>query len=179
MKNSRINNPVHHEHELFVRTQNEMPHIVCLCGSTKFQQEFMDANYRETMKGNIVLSVGFFMHAQNNRHGQDVGATEEQKAKLDDLHLRKIDLCDEVLILNVPSDDPPMRHTGYIGRSTRREAWYARRMAKPIRFLNTITNVSYEPIRGEDLDKLVDSWFANWKDWMDAAQEAAKVTQSA
>ena len=35
------------------------PIIVTLCGSTKFKQAFIDANFRETMAGKIVLSVGF------------------------------------------------------------------------------------------------------------------------
>ncbi len=34
------------------------PTIVCLCGSTKFKQAFIDVNFRETMTGKIVLSVG-------------------------------------------------------------------------------------------------------------------------
>ena len=64
------------------------------------------------MAGKIVLSVGFYPHAQDEMHGEDVGVTPEQKAALDILHLRKIDLADEVLVLNVG---------GYIGESTRRE----------------------------------------------------------
>ena len=52
--------------------------------------------------------------------------TDEQKVKLDELHLRKIDLADEVLILNVG---------GYIGESTGRELAYARQHGKTIRFL--------------------------------------------
>jgi len=74
----------------------------------------MDANYEETMAGKIVLSVGFFMHAKEalNAHR---GCTDEQKIKLDELHLRKIDLAHEVLILNVG---------GYIGSSTKSELAY-------------------------------------------------------
>jgi hypothetical protein len=78
----------------------ERPKIVCLCGSTRFKDAFDEANYQETMTGNIVLSVGFFMHATGNRHGEDVGATPEQKKALDELHKRKIDLADEVFVLN-------------------------------------------------------------------------------
>ena len=78
------------------------------------------------MAGKIVLSVGFFMHATGNRHGEEVGATPEQKIKLDELHKRKIDLADEVLILNVG---------GYIGASTRSELEYAIKHNKIIRYL--------------------------------------------
>jgi len=62
------------------------PRIVCLCGSTRFFQAFMDANYQETMSGRIVLSVGFYPHAAEQAHGQNIGITPEDKARLDDLH---------------------------------------------------------------------------------------------
>jgi hypothetical protein len=102
-----------------------MPKIVCLCGSTRFKDAFEEANYRETMVGRIVLSVGFFMHASGNKHGESIGATPEQKIALDELHKRKIDLCDEVLVLNVG---------GYIGASTRSEIDYAIAHGKPVRY---------------------------------------------
>ena len=106
--------------------QKRRPTIVCLCGSTKFHKEFMHANYEETMAGKIVLSVGFYMHSSQDAHGEIWGCTPEQKVALDELHLRKIDLADEVLILNVG---------GYIGNSTRRELNYAKEKGKVVRFL--------------------------------------------
>jgi hypothetical protein len=104
------------------------PRIVCLCGSTRFYESFVEANFRETMAGNIVLSVGFFLHRPEMMqiHGETVGITPEEKVMLDELHLRKIDLADEVLILNAG---------GYIGESTRRELAYAQTAGKLIRFL--------------------------------------------
>ena len=102
------------------------PKVVCLCGSTRFKDAFDEANYRETMMGRIVLSVGFFMHASGNKHGEDIGATPEQKIALDELHKRKIDLADEVLVLNI---------NGYIGESTRSEIEYAEAHKKPLRYL--------------------------------------------
>jgi hypothetical protein len=104
------------------------PKIVCLCGSTRFKDAFDDANYRETMKGKIVLSVGFFMHASGNKHGGSIGATPQQKVALDELHKRKIDLADEVLVLNIG---------GYIGESTRSEIDYAYTHGKIVLFLET------------------------------------------
>ena len=102
------------------------PKIICLCGSTRFKEAFDNANYEETMAGHIVLSVGFFMHASGNKHGEHIGATPEQKVALDELHKRKIDLCDEVYVLNVG---------GYIGESTRSEIDYALAHAHPVRYL--------------------------------------------
>lgn len=96
------------------------PKVVCLCGSTKFKNEFEEANKNETFKGHVVLSVGCFTHADN------IKITEEEKRKFDELHLRKIDLADEVFVIN---------KNGYIGESTRREVDYAVEQGKLVRFL--------------------------------------------
>ena len=116
------------------------PKIVCLCGSTRFYKAFQQANYEETMAGSIVLSVGFYPHAQEEMHGEQVGIAPEQKAALDELHLRKIGLADEVLVLNVG---------GYIGESTRRELTYALKQRKVVRYLEPIDRRSMEVV-GED-----------------------------
>jgi len=116
------------------------PRIVCLCGSTRFYREFQEANYRETMAGRIVLSVGFYPHSATEAHGEGVGATPEQKAALDELHLRKIDLADEVLVLNVG---------GYIGDSTRREIAHAAEHGKPIRYVEPVGTVARSLAGGE------------------------------
>ncbi len=99
----------------------EKPRIVCLCGSTRFKEAFEQANKNETLDGKIVLSVGMFGHQE----GLDMSGPVKQR--LDELHFRKIDIADEVLILNVG---------GYIGSSTRNELAYARRSGKPVRFLD-------------------------------------------
>ena len=98
------------------------PIIVCLCGSTRFKQEFIRANFEETMRGKIVVTVGWFSHSD----GDIYTPTHQEKQMLDELHLRKIDLADEVLILNVG---------GYIGESTSREIAYAEKLGKPIKYL--------------------------------------------
>jgi hypothetical protein len=95
--------------------------IVCLCGSGRFKEAFEKAEFDETLKGNIVLTIGCNTH--------DIARTDElkhHKPMLDELHLRKIDLADEVLILNVG---------GYIGESTMRELQYAIKQGKVIRSL--------------------------------------------
>jgi hypothetical protein len=100
----------------------KFPRVVCLCGSTKFKQEFIDANFRETMAGKIVLTVGWFSHSDGNIYTP----TQAEKVALDELHKRKIDLADEVLVINVG---------GYIGESTKSEIDYAERTGKPITYL--------------------------------------------
>lgn len=110
------------------------PKIICLCGSTKFYKEFQRANYEETMVGNIILSVGFYPHSSQEAHGETIGITPEQKLELDELHKRKIDLADEIYVLNID---------GYIGESTRSEIEYAKKAKKLIRYKEPI-NSEYE-----------------------------------
>jgi hypothetical protein len=98
------------------------PEVVCLCGSTRFKQQFIEANFRLTMRGKIVLTVGWFSHAD----GHVYAPTPEEKAMLDELHLRKIDLCHTVFVVNVG---------GYVGESTRREVAYALAHGKGVEYL--------------------------------------------
>lgn len=112
------------------RDLNIKPWVVCICGSTRFYDAWQKAIYDETMRGNITLQVGFYHHADPLSHGQEVGCTAEQKIMLDELHKRKIDLADEILVLNVD---------GYVGDSTRSEIRYAREHGKMIRFLEPMT----------------------------------------
>lgn len=105
------------------------PTIVCLCGSTRFSQAFQNANLRETLAGRIVLSIGCDMRNDADIFGHlPADELTAIKARLDELHLRKIDLADEILVLNV---------NGYIGQSTARELAYARQQGKRVRFLES------------------------------------------
>lgn len=111
-------------------TTETRPEIVVLCGSTRFYDEFQQANYHLTMSGKIVLSVGFYPHAKaRHGHGEGVGHDSTEKIALDELHKRKIDLADRVLVLNVG---------GYIGDSTRSEIAYATEHGKPIDWLEPL-----------------------------------------
>ncbi len=77
-----------------------------------------------TLEGKIVLSVGVCKHAEH--HGAEAlgkGVVD----RLDELHLRKIDLADSVFVLNVD---------GYIGESTAKEIEYAEKTGKPIEYLH-------------------------------------------
>jgi hypothetical protein len=95
------------------------PLVVCLCGSTKFKEQYEEVNRNETLRGNIVLSVGLFGHIE----GLDMDS--ETKQKLDELHLRKIEMADEIFVVN-PG--------GYIGASTMNEIKFATKHGKPIRY---------------------------------------------
>lgn len=95
--------------------------VITLCGSTKFKEQYIETQQRLTLEGNIVISVGLFGHS-----GDDEVWTEGTKDMLDDMHLRKIDMADEVFVINVG---------GYIGESTKREIAYAKENGKVVRFL--------------------------------------------
>jgi len=90
-------------------------------GSTRFKDAFTEAQKRLTLGGNIVISVGLFGHS-----GDDEVWTEGTKEMLDDMHKRKIDMADEIFVINVG---------GYIGSSTRSEIEYAKANGKTVRYL--------------------------------------------
>jgi hypothetical protein len=95
--------------------------IITLCGSTKFKDEFIEEQKRLTLEGNIVISVGLYGHSGDNEVW-----SQETKEMLDDMHKRKIDLSDEIFVINVG---------GYIGTSTRSEIEYAIMTKKQVRYL--------------------------------------------
>lgn len=114
---------------------NEKPKIVCLCGSTRFFKAYWQANLKETLAGNIVLTVGCMTQSDEELGLIYLPEWPEIKKRLDELHLRKIDLADEVLILNVDC---------YIGESTQKELDYARSRSKSVRYLeNTVKDGAF------------------------------------
>ena len=104
----------------------DRPEIVCICGSTRFADELLAANRDLTFSGAIVVAPGAVTRPGDRR---DDSITTEQKAALDALHLRKIDLADRVLVVN-PG--------GYVGESTSREIAYARSTGKPVSFTDPV-----------------------------------------
>ena len=95
--------------------------VITLCGSTRFKEQFIESQKHLTLEGNIVISVGLFGHSGDNEVW-----TDGTKAMLDDMHKRKIDMADEIFVINVG---------GYIGSSTRSEIEYAKRAGKTVRYL--------------------------------------------
>ena len=98
--------------------------VITLCGSTRFKDQFIEAQKKLTLEGNIVISVGLFGHS-----GDDEVWTEGTKAMLDDMHKRKIDMADEIFVINVG---------GYIGNSTRSEIEYAKQNGRMVNYLEPI-----------------------------------------
>lgn len=102
--------------------------VITLCGSTRFKDAFEDAQKRLTLEGNIVISVGLFGHSGDAEVWEDMneGTLTKTKEMLDDMHKRKIDMADEIYVINV---------CGYIGESTKSEIEYAKKTGKRVRYL--------------------------------------------
>jgi hypothetical protein len=99
--------------------------VVTLCGSTKFKEDFIEAEEMLTLCGAIVLSVGLFGHADNHN------LTSDTKEMLDDMHKRKIDMSDGIFVIN---------KGGYIGESTKSEIAYAKETGKRIEYMYNMGN---------------------------------------
>ena len=94
----------------------DRPEIVCICGSMRFIEDMRVVSQSLTLAGVIVL-----MPAEI-----DTTITEEQKAALGELHLRRIDLADRVEVVN---------RGEHYGESTIREIAYAEAAGKPVTFV--------------------------------------------
>ena len=108
---------------------NELPKIICLCGSTRFTNEMLIKQWELTKRGYIVLSwcalpESYFIGSDNAHIGDQEGVKEI----VDEVHKRKIDLADEVFVLNID---------GYIGESTSSEIAYSEKLGKPIKYLES------------------------------------------
>jgi hypothetical protein len=102
---------------------------VCYCGSLRVALDaFKKAEYESVLKGEIaLLPCCMFVDIE-----REYGAESDYKQKADQLHKRKIDICDEVFVLNVG---------GYIGQSTRSEINYALSIGKPVFYLESSSNL--------------------------------------
>jgi hypothetical protein len=95
--------------------------VVTLCGSTRFKDQFISEQKRLTLDGYIVISVGLFGHSGDN----DAWTV---KVMLDEIHKAKIDMSDEIRVINV---------SGYIGESTKNEIEYAISKGKIVTYLES------------------------------------------
>ena len=98
--------------------------IITLCGSTKFKDDFIKEQKRLTLEGNIIISVGLFGHS-----GDGEPFNSKTKEMLNDMHKRKIDLADEIFVIN---------KNGYIGESTKSEIEYAIKTNKKVNYMEPV-----------------------------------------
>lgn len=111
----------------------ERPKIICLCGSTRFTEKMLIKQWEFTKQGYIVLSwcalPDSYFEGEDKSH---IGDQEGVKEIVDEVHKRKIDLANEVFVINIK---------GYIGESTRSEIEYAKMQGKPIKYLENLNNI--------------------------------------
>ena len=108
------------------------PKVVCLCGSTRFADHHAIMRWELEKQGAIVLMINYlylpawYAKSQGWNGNDHFGEKEGNKEHLDELHLRKIDLSDEVMVINVD---------GYIGESTAKEIEYAKGKGIPVVYM--------------------------------------------
>lgn len=107
------------------KTRTMKPEIVVLCGSSRFIDHMAVMAWEIEKQGLICLSLHLLPTSYSSLDSHQAEA-EGVAAQMDELHLRKIDLADRVMIMNVG---------GYIGDSTRAEIAYAEKVGKPIEYL--------------------------------------------
>ena len=90
--------------------------IITLCGSLKFKNEMMIIAEKMALKGDCIITPVYPVLENYDR-------TEEQLKKLKEAHLKKIELSDAILVVNV---------NNYMGDSTNLEIDYAKKIGKEI-----------------------------------------------
>lgn len=113
--------------------------VITLCGSTRFEAEFAEANQRLTMDGCVVISLGAFRLPDLPDY-DSAADNLNLKGRLGAVHFQKIRMADEVYIV-----DPG----GYVGESTRREIAYAESLGKRVRYLSR----EQSALTGDDLQE--------------------------
>ena len=129
--------------------------VITLCGSSRFKKDFEEEAQRLTLEGNVVISLGVFSKSSidNIFDANDEEMRIQLKDMLDDIHKQKIDMADEIFVIN---------KDGYIGKSTWEEIQYAISKNKLVRFMENESlkyfNYSYylsDKHKGEMIEKVI------------------------
>jgi hypothetical protein len=108
------------------RTAPDEHTVITLCGSMRFREEFERLDAELTLAGHMVLTPTALAPSTE--------LNEEERARLGRIHLQKIAMADEILVVNVG---------GYVGESTRREIGHARSCGVAVSFLEPHANDHY------------------------------------
>lgn len=134
-----------------VTLERRFPKIATLCGSSRFKEDHENVMRELTLQGYLVIGLGLFGHLEPTFDMNSV-----TKKELDALHFRKIELSDEVYIVNPArarcsgckswvfkekcqcnkGEKGGIEVYPYLGDSTRREIAYARLLGKAITYMN-------------------------------------------
>jgi len=106
--------------------EGKRPEIVVLSGSTRFTDEMLVKSWELTKQGYIVMGWAalpeWYFKGEDHTH---IGDQEGVKEIVDAVYLRKIEICDELHVMNIG---------GYIGESTRNEIAHAKKHGKPVTY---------------------------------------------
>jgi hypothetical protein len=107
----------------------DKPKVVTLCGSSRFVQIMAICAWLIERDENAIamglhLLPGWYPNCPPDHLAEHEGVSEE----MDTLHLRKIDLSDEIFVVDFD---------GYIGESTANEIRYASSKNKKIRYFSS------------------------------------------
>jgi hypothetical protein len=119
----------------------EPPKVVCMSGSSRFVDKMAILAWEMEKRGMIVLGLHLLPHWYKGVHADHQAEAEGVREAMDELHLRKIDLADEVFVYN---------EEGYIGDSTRKEITYAETHEKPVRYLESVDDPSPKTWRDDE-----------------------------
>lgn len=100
--------------------------VITLCGCIKFKEDFLREQARLSLDGNIVLTPVFLEYYEGFKR-----MTKKIKNYLCSLHKSKIDLADEIFVIN---------KNGYIGENTKDEIEYALKTNKKVNYMEQIKN---------------------------------------
>ena len=123
--------------------------IVVLCGSSRFVDLMaacawiIEREEKAITMGLHLLPWWYSIEPIPDHLAEHEGVADA----MDDLHLRKIDLADEIFVVN---------QNGYVGESTSREIEYAREHKKPVRWY------SCDPV-GRQVDERINKALAEEK----------------
>lgn len=98
---------------------NNKTNVITICGSLKFKDEMLTLASKMELEGNNVLIPILPVDDK-------IIYTKEEIIKLGNMHKKKIDISDEIFVVNVK---------GYIGESTKSEIEYAKKHGKKISYL--------------------------------------------
>lgn len=96
--------------------------VITICGSLKFKQEMINIAEKMTLLGYCVITPVFPV-------SQNPNYTPRQIQNLKNSHLKKIEISDAILVVNV---------NNYIGKSTHLEIEYAKQYNKQVLYYTNL-----------------------------------------
>lgn len=135
--------------------------IITLCGNSRFKEEFLKVQKKLTLEGNIVISVESFEYSSDTEvlRNVDEGTLIKTKDMLDDMHKRKIDMADEIYVVDVDGD---------IDESTKSEIKYAKKIGREIQYFSNDASFKNISCKKFDFQKLTPTVHADMETYAEA-----------